>query len=68
MIAEIIKGTLVLMPGNETEEYALISWLGASGVSFSDTRRMETVYIRGSCVKICATIVPTFVPPAGGAE
>lgn len=64
MKAEIINGQLVVIPSNETEHYALINWLAVAGVAISDPARNESIYIRGSTVKICAPVSPTFVPPA----
>lgn len=53
MKCEIIGGVLVLTPGSETERYALAKWTDNASVAVNDVARNESIYIRGSCVKIC---------------
>jgi ribosomal protein L18E len=64
MRAEIINGQLVVIPGSETEHYALIHWLAIAAVSISDPARNESTYIRGSMMKISTPVSPTIEPPA----
>lgn len=68
MKAEIIRGTLVLLPGTETEYYALSMWAEVSKVQFSDAARIENHCIRGSRLKICEPIIPTSVNTGSGGE
>lgn len=64
MKAQIINHQLVLIPDNETEEFALRTWLENSTVEFEDHARAETQFLRGSALKVTKPIAPTYVPPA----
>lgn len=63
MQAEIINGVLVVTPSNETENYALNQWHDAAVmVRTVDALTLESVWIRGSRLKITGPVNTTHVP------
>lgn len=57
MKAEIINGVLVVVPSNETENYALNQWHDAAVmVRTVDALTLESVWIRGSRLKITGPV------------
>lgn len=58
MQAEIINGILVVIPSNETENYALNQWHdSAVMVRTVDALTLESVWIRGSRLKITGPVI-----------